>query len=178
MMKNKSKQFKQFWSTSPEFHQNVFIQFFHPLNGHNENFVDTLQAERDAMLTFLNAIFFSSHSTIFFTRLRKWILTVFAPRLHLKMNFYCIENHKYGNSILDFTLKLLKIHKIALLMHSVTPLGCPFVLLCLQARRGKSKKKKFKDLLPLKRSFYSGKPSEWNIVKSAVCNCFQQLTVL
>lgn len=54
-----------------------------------------------------------------FTHLRKWISTVFAPRLHLKMNFYCIENHKYGNSILDFAWKLLKFHGAALLMHTM-----------------------------------------------------------
>lgn len=94
------------------------FSIFQPLNDHNENFVDTLQIKRDAMQAFLNAFFCFR---CFYT-FKKMNFSVFARRrLHLKMNFYCMENHKYGNSILDFTLKLLKIHEIALLMHSVTP---------------------------------------------------------
>lgn len=95
-----------------------------------------------------------------FYTFKKMNFSLFSvPQLHLKMNFYCIENHKYGNSILDFTLKLLKYPRIALLMHSVTLLApkscCPFVLFCLQAARRARGRTNFKDLLPLKRIFFS-----------------------
>lgn len=85
-----------------------------------------------------------------------------------------MENHKYGNSILDFTLKLLKIHEIALLMHSVTP-RLPFCSALPTSKTRRERKKSLKIYCPWS---FRVKPSEQNIVKSAVCNCFQQLAAV
>lgn len=86
----------------------IFTRFFFPSAFHNENFFRQRAANKtwcNASFTLLKCIF----SSTVFTHLRKWIFySAWAAQLHLKTNFYCSKNHKYGNSILDFVLKLLK----------------------------------------------------------------------
>lgn len=95
------------------------------------------------------------------------------PLLHLKMNFYCSTNHKYGNSILDFALKLLKFPRnCAFNAYNVQPVRPPptmspsFCFFLPPPRRRRLKhdeegngdgKKNFEDLSSLKRIFGEAK---------------------